>query len=97
VARFVTVLRHAFDEHARDCGDRVVAVALHPDDHDAMAVAEVWGLPVMAFEDVAAGSFTLLCDATGVVIPQVETVDDLLERWTFQLDRTLPGDQSAAA
>lgn len=97
VARFVTVLREAFDAHASDCGDRVAAVALHPDDHDSMAVAEVWGVPVMAFDDVAAGSFRLLCDATGVLIPEVETVNDLLERWTFQLDRRLPSSQSEAA
>lgn len=90
VARVTRVLlkaAKAFEAHARDCGDRVVAIALHPDDHDELSIAEMWGLPVLAADDVPKGTLRLLCEANGVVIPDVHTVEDLLERWTYHLQR----------
>lgn len=88
--------REAFDAHARDCGDRVVGVALHPDDHDTLSIAELWGLPVLAYDDVPAGTLRLLCEAEGVLIPQVYTFEEVLERWTYHLERPTSGDSLAA-
>ena len=77
----------AFEAHAQDCGDRVVAIALSPADHDHLLIAEMWGLPVLAWDDVPDGTLRLLCEAEGVLIPQVHTFEDVLDRWTYHLQR----------
>jgi hypothetical protein len=41
VARVIEGVRDALDAHARDCGDLVLGVALHPDDHGELLVAEL--------------------------------------------------------
>lgn len=86
LARVLEGIRAAVCDHDASCGDPVRGVALSPAEHELLGLAEVWGIPVLAWDDVAAGQFRLLCDRHGVLIPQVDTVDELLERWTYHLD-----------
>jgi hypothetical protein len=79
--------------HARDRGDRALAFALSHEDHDAMAIVELWGLPVLGWEAVAPGTLKLLCAAEGVLIPPFDTVEDLVDRWEHHLT-TAPGSQA---
>jgi hypothetical protein len=85
VALAVDSARAALEEHARDCGDRVVGVALDPRTHAELSIIELWGLPVLAWEEVTRGKLRLLCDAQGVLIPQVDTCEELLDRWQYHL------------
>lgn len=87
VVRIIDGVRANLDEHDRTCGDRVVGVALHPSDHDELKLVEVWGLPVLAWENVPAGRCQLLCEAHGVLTPQIRTFEELQEHWTFALPR----------
>jgi hypothetical protein len=84
--RVVEGIRVALCDHDASCGDPVRGVALSTEDHDQLRLVEVWGIPVLTWEDVAQGQFRLLCDRHGVLIPQVDTVDEVLERWTYHLD-----------
>jgi hypothetical protein len=86
VVRALDSARAALDEHSRDCGDRVVGVALHPVAHGELAIVELWGLPVLAWEEVSPGKLRLLCDAQGVLIPPVDTCEELLDRWQYHLE-----------
>lgn len=89
IARVVRALdsgRAALDEHARGCGDRVVGVALHPVVHAELSIVELWGLPVLAWEEVTPGQLRLLCDAQGVLVPPVDTCQELLDRWQYHLE-----------
>jgi hypothetical protein len=87
----------ALDDHREKCGDRVLGIALNPVDHDELLVAEVWGVPVLAWDNVEAGGFRFLCEAMGALIPQIDTFEDLLEHWTYRLQPTPPSDDSIAA
>lgn len=87
VTRVVQGVRDALDAHARECGDRVLGVALHPDDHDGLSIAEMWGLPVLAWEEVPRDTVRLLCEAGGVLIPEIDTCEELLDRWNYHLER----------
>lgn len=79
-------------KHDADCGDRVLAIALSPGDHKELCMAEIWGLPVLSWSEMEDGRYRLLCEATGVLIPKVDTVDELLDRWAYDLQRPLaPG------
>lgn len=83
VARFVSRLRDVLEMHARDCGDRAVGVVLHPDDHERLRVAEVWGVPVLASDGVACGRLEVLCDARGVLVPEFHTFEDVVQQWKY--------------
>src|SRR3954470_3712523 len=96
VTRVIMGAREAFDSHARDCGDRVLGVALHPDDHDALSIAELWGLPVLASDEVPAGRLRLVCEAEAVLIPQLHTFEEVVEHWTYHPERPTSGDSQAA-
>lgn len=87
-------LRADMAEHDRDCGDRVTAIALSPADHEALCIAEIWGLPVLAWNEMQEGRYRLLCEATGMLIPNVNTVEELLDRWAYALER--PAEEDAA-
>lgn len=76
--------------HAANCGDRVLGIALSPDDHRELQIVELWGLPVLAWDEVPAGRYRLLCEATVVLIPDVDTVQELFDRWTYDLPRPMP-------
>jgi hypothetical protein len=88
-------VRADIERHGVDCGDRVLAVALSPSDHEELCIAEVWGLPVLAWGEVDQGRYRLLCEANGVLIPNVDTVDELLDRWAYDLQPA--GAQASAA
>lgn len=83
VTRMITRSREVLDVHAKDCGDRVVAFVLHPSDHHAMAIVELWGIPVLRGEGTARGKIDLLCESHAVLIPPFETPDDLADRWRY--------------
>jgi hypothetical protein len=83
------------DIHAADCGDRVIGVALRPDDHEALSLAELWGLPVLAWPEMRKATLRLLCEANGVLIPEVHTFDDVLDEWMYHLQR--PADDGPLA
>lgn len=93
--RVVAGIRRSLDEHARSCGDRVTGVALHPDDFLYLGLVEIWGLPVLAWDEVTRGGGRLLCDAVGDLIPEVHTVDDLLEHWAYGLEYSSPAEEAA--
>jgi hypothetical protein len=97
VTRVLDGVRDALAAHARECGDRVLGVALHPEDHGELSVAEMWGLPVLAWEDVPQGSLRLLCEARGVLIPRVDTCQELLDRWNYHLERPASSQDPLAA
>jgi hypothetical protein len=80
-------LRADFAKHEVECGDRVTAIALSPGDHEALCIAEVWGLPVLAWSKQQEGRYRLLCESNGLLIPNVDTVDELLDRWAYDLQR----------
>lgn len=86
LARALEGIGGAVSDHDATCGHPVRGVALSPADHTQLGLAEVWGIPVLAWDDVPTGQFRLLCDRRGVLIPQIDTVDQLLERWTYHLD-----------
>jgi hypothetical protein len=97
VTRVLGGVSDALDAHARDCGDRVLGVALHPEDHGELSIAEMWGLPVLAWEDVPQGTLRLLCEARDVLIPQVDTCQELLDRWNYHLERPVSSPDPLAA
>jgi hypothetical protein len=95
IGRLIMRARDVLDQHASECGDRVLAFALNPVDFAAMSVCELWGLAVLEWEEVEKGTLTLLCEADGVLIPQVDTVQELIDRWTYDLKR--PDNEADAA
>jgi hypothetical protein len=97
VTRVLGGVRDALDSHARECGDHVLGVALHPEDHGELSIAEMWGLPVLAWEDVPQGTARLLCEARGLLIPQVDTCQELLDRWNYHLERGVSSEDPLAA
>ncbi len=85
IVRILEGLKESFAEHERDCGDRVVGIGLNPLDHDELGLVEVWGLPVLAWEEVQRQRFMVLCEAVGVLIPNLDTVEEIQEHWKFGL------------
>lgn len=79
VAKLLMQGHQVLEKHARECPDRVLAFALHPADHEALAVVELWGIPVLGWDQVDKGRLRLLCEADGVLIPPFETVADIEE------------------
>ena len=77
VAKLLVHGHEVLDQHARDCGDRVLAFALNPVDHDALAIVELWGIPVLGWEVVDQGRIRLVCEADSVLIPPFDTVGDI--------------------
>ncbi len=83
IVRVLLGLQASFDNHTATCGDRVLAIALSGIDWDELGVAEIWGLPVLAWEDIEPGRVKLLCEKEGHLIPQIDTVDDLTDIWDY--------------
>lgn len=79
------MLNQAIEAHADDCGDRVVGVALSPKDFNGFQVAEFWGLPVLEWDEVDDDCFRLLCETTGTLMPDLETVDEFEEYCRYRL------------
>jgi len=78
-------LQANLDDHAERCGDRVTGIALSPTDHEELGIAEFCGIPVLSWEDVPEGRHRLLCEADGVLIPSIETFEELADRWRYDL------------
>jgi hypothetical protein len=82
VARSISLLREILDAHASQCGDRVLAFVLHLEHHETLSLVEMWGIPVLGSEAVEMGRVKLVCESNAVLIPPVDTFEDLLDRWT---------------
>jgi hypothetical protein len=90
VGRVIEALRGDFDRHAQSCGDEPLAVALNPTDFDELGMAELWGLPVLAWDKVAPGRLKVLCQAEGYLVPQIDSVEDLQELWELHPPKAPP-------
>lgn len=77
VARLLVHGHDVLDQHACDCGDRVLAFALNPADHEALAIVELWGIPVLGWDVVDQGRLKLVCESDSVLIPPYDTVEDI--------------------
>lgn len=91
IVRVIDGVRANIEKHDETCGDRVTGVALHPSDHDELKLVEVWGLPVLSWGEVEAGRCELLCEAKGVLTPDINTFEELDDHWTFALPRPVLG------
>jgi hypothetical protein len=78
-------LRKNLDDHAARCGDRILAIALSPEDYADLQLAELWGIPVLSWEEVPRRRHRLLCEADGVLVRNVETFEELAEMWEYDL------------
>jgi hypothetical protein len=87
IVRIIEGLRGDLESHASTCGDRPVGVALSPADHAELRVAEIWGLPVLAWAEIEPGHYKLLCEAEGILIPHIDTFEELADRWAYHLQR----------
>jgi len=85
VTKIIEGTRRDLEHHAATCGDRVLGIALNPSDHEALCVVELWGLRVLAWDEVPAGSYRILCEANGVLVPRVDTFEELMDRWEYDL------------
>jgi hypothetical protein len=87
----LTRSREVLDVHAADCGDRVLAFVLHPADHEAISIVELWGIPVLGGAATSQGRLRLLCESTAVLIPPFETVKDVVDQWAHHHPRVVRG------
>lgn len=62
-----------------------MGIALSNEDWDALQVAEIWGVPVLAWDEVGGGRVQLLCEAHGCLIPPHDTVQDILDHCNYRL------------
>ena len=83
--RVLDGLTTSFALHAETCGDWVTAIALSETDFETLEIAEIWGLPVLAWSEVGPGRVKLLCQRESRLVPPHETVEDLIEAWDFRL------------
>jgi hypothetical protein len=95
IVRILGGLRGCFDDHASRCDHRVVAIALSDSDWEELQIAEIWGLPVLAWEDVQPGRVQLLCEANCMLIPPYDNLADLQDVWNYRLQP--PRDPEVAA
>jgi hypothetical protein len=97
VAKMVTYGREVLDDHASTCGDRVLAFALSMEDHEALAIVELWGIPVLGSEALGVGRLRLICESDSVLIPPFDTVADVEEAWDrYPARAALPEDVERA-
>jgi hypothetical protein len=83
--RILEGLAANFAHHAESCGDWVMAIALSEADFEKLEIAEIWGLPVLAWSEVELGRVKLLCQRESRLVPPHETVEDLIEAWEYRL------------
>lgn len=62
-----------------------MAIALSEADFESLEIAEIWGLPVLAWSEVEPGRVKLLCQRESRLVPPHETVEDLIEAWDYRL------------
>jgi len=63
----------------------VVGIAISNQDFDELEVAYIWGVPVLASDEIERGQLELLCEAQGSLIPPHETVQDILAHCRYRL------------
>ncbi len=85
LTRILEDLGSQLAEHAGRCGDRVVGIAISDEDWTELEVAEIWGVPVLAWDEVSPGRLQLLCEAQGYLIPPHDTVQDVLDHCNYRL------------
>lgn len=90
LAKIVEGLRENLAQHDRDCDDWVSLIALHPDDLDDLKVVEMWGIPVVGWDDVPLGNVRILCEGKGFAVPEYSTFEELQETWKYALPRPEP-------
>jgi hypothetical protein len=83
--RVLDSLAASFAHHAETCGDWVMAIALGDADFEDLELVEVWGLPVLAWDEVGAGRVKLLCQRESRLVPPHDTLEDLIESWEYRL------------
>lgn len=66
------------DHHEGRCAEYIQYLAMHPEDFEGLGVVEIWGIQVVAYEDVTKGTLRVLCDDQGCGVPDIETADELL-------------------
>jgi hypothetical protein len=66
LAKNLPVIRSALDEHNRECPVPAQAILLNPTDQEklALAVPELWGLPVCPDDRVRVGYFRIKCEGS---------------------------------
>jgi hypothetical protein len=96
IVRIVDGLHDSFVDHETRCGDWVSAVAISNADFDELMIVDIWGLPVLAWDEVDLGKVRLLCEAVGTVVPPHDTVDDLQDIWHSRLQPPSEDPQAAA-
>jgi hypothetical protein len=74
------------DGHAEGCDDRVVGIVISNEDFDELEVAYIWGVPVLASDEIERGRLELLCEAHGTLIPPHDTVQDILDHCQYRLE-----------
>ncbi len=62
-----------------------MAIALCEADFENLELVEIWGLPVLAWEEVSAGRVKLLCQRESRLVPPHDTLEDLIESWEYRL------------
>lgn len=95
LARILTDLGPRLAWHAESCGDRVVGIAISDQDFDELEIAEIWGAPVLASDEVDHGRLELLCEANCRLIPPHDTVEDILEHCHYRLQPPRPSQDAA--
>jgi hypothetical protein len=87
IGRLIVRAREILEAHQEECGDYVLGFAVHPEYLDALGVVELWGLRVFAWDELEAGRIKVLCESDGVLIPEMQTAQELLDSWAFDLRR----------
>ncbi|MFI4984666.1 MAG: hypothetical protein ACHQAV_01605 [Solirubrobacterales bacterium] len=85
IIRILDGLTESFANHAETCGDWVTAIAFSEADFESLKIAEIWGLPVLAWDEVDPGRVKLLCQRESRLVPPHDTVEDLIESWEYRL------------
>lgn len=57
----VLMMRHAIEHHAGWCEELPIEIRMHPEDHGALGIEELWGLPIRSRDDVQQKRFVLVC------------------------------------
>jgi hypothetical protein len=71
--------RAALEQHASECGDEVHAVLLNPGNFELLGIAELWGILVLACDDVPPKRARIFCERLGRLEP-VEDTEQLSSR-----------------
>jgi hypothetical protein len=62
--RRIASIRAALDQHNSDCTQPAKAILLHPEDHKAVGIDELWGVPVVADDRCRVGFLRVDCSGS---------------------------------